>query len=372
MTQFQFGAGVLWGTPVLNPDGSAPYNPTPTKFGILQEVQLDVEFQTKELYGGNQFPYAIGRGQGKITANAKSAQIIGAQWAQLFFGKSYVAGMAIADYYDNIGQNIPGSTLVTTPAAPTGAGSGTGGSIPAGNNFAKIVAVDVNGAFSAAGPENATAVATTGSASSIAWTWTAVSGAASYRIYVGTATGAEANYFTSTTNSFTQTAPATAGTPGAVPTVGQITIVPPNGGTFEADLGVVLANGNPGQAVASQAAVVASGQYYCNVATGTYYFYSADQGKPVYINYQYSNTAAQVPSSGSFLVTSDLMGYSPIFSVDLMLTYYGKQLVLHLFQCTSSKLSMPTKLDDFLIPQFDIQAFADSQNRVAQFSFTGG
>jgi hypothetical protein len=260
MTQIEFGAGVLWGTPLLNPDGTVPTNPTPTKFGILQEVSLNVEFQTKELYGGQQFPAAIGRGQGKITASAKSAQIIGAQWAQLFFGKAYAGGMSMADYNDNTGQAIP------------------------------------------AGPST-------------------------------------------------------------------ITITPPGSGVFQADLGVVGADGNPLTKVAS---APTTGQYSVNVATGVYTFATADAGQTVFINYQYSLTAVNAPKAGNFIVTSDLMGYSPMFAVDLMLTYYGKQLTMHLYQVTSSKLALPAKMDDFLIPQFDMQAFADSQNRVAAFSFSGG
>lgn len=370
MSQIEFGAGVLWGTPLLNPDGSTPTNPTPTKFGIIQEVSLNVEFQTKELYGGNQFPAAIGRGQGKITATAKSAQIIGSQWAQLFFGKPFLSGMT-ADYNDNAGQAIPAGYTGTTPTAPTGTPSGTGGTIPAGTTFAKIVAIDAGGNMSAAGTESAS-VTTTGTTSSIAWAWTAVAGAASYRIYTGAAAGAENTYFTSATNSFTQTAPTgTAGTPPTSATTGGvITVAPPNSGTFQNDLGVINAAGNPMTKITS--GTPATGQYSVNATTGAYTFATADYGNTVFINYQYSLTSVQAPNSGNFIVTSDLMGYSPVFAVDLMVPYYGKQLVMHLYQVTSSKLSLPLKMDDFLIPQFDMQAFADTQNRVAAFSFTGG
>lgn len=260
MTQIEFGAGVLWGTPLLNPDGTVPSNPTPTKFGILQEVQADIQFQTKGLYGGNQFPFAIGRGQGKITANAKAAQIIGAQWAQLFFGKPYNLGNTnmLLDFNDSTGEAIPATPYQITPTVP-------------------------------------------------------------------------------------------------------------GSGTWKADLGVIGSDGNPYTLVAS---APATGEY--SVAAGVYTFAAADTGKTVFINYQYEPGTSVAASAGQFTLTNDLMGYSPIFAVDLMLTYYGKQLTMHLYQVTSSKLALPTKLDDFTITQFDMEAFSDSQNRVASFSFSGG
>lgn len=106
---------------------------------------------------------------------------------------------------------------LATPAAPTGTPTGTGGTIAAGNNYCKVAAVDAQGNVTVAGAESS-AVVTSGSTSIIQWTCAVVPGAVSYRWYCGTATGAEANYFTSTTNTFTQTAPASTGTAGA-PTV---------------------------------------------------------------------------------------------------------------------------------------------------------
>jgi hypothetical protein len=81
--------------------------------------------------------------------------------------------------------------------------------------YARIVAIDINGLSTLPGVESA-GVVTTGSTASITWTWTAVPGATSYRIYVG-ATGAQANFYTSTTNSYTQTTPSASGTSSGLP-----------------------------------------------------------------------------------------------------------------------------------------------------------
>lgn len=109
------------------------------------------------------------------------------------------------------------ASALANPAAPAGTPSTTGGTILAGSHYAKVVAYDINGMNSAAGAESAL-VTTTGSTSSIVWTWAAVAAATSYRIYVG-GTGAQANYFTVTTNTYTQTVPSTSGTAGLVSAV---------------------------------------------------------------------------------------------------------------------------------------------------------
>jgi hypothetical protein len=109
--------------------------------------------------------------------------------------------------------------ILGVPGQATGAPSVTGGTIPAGTTYARISACDVNGALTTAGVQSA-AVTTTGTTSSIVWTWTAVASATQYLVYVG-ATGAQGNYFTSTTNSFKQTLPSASGTASAPATTNQ-------------------------------------------------------------------------------------------------------------------------------------------------------
>lgn len=108
-------------------------------------------------------------------------------------------------------------TALATPGQPTGAPVATGGTLAAGTNFAKIVALDANGNVTAAGTESASV--TTVLNGSIVWSWAAVPGAASYQIWVSATTGTEANYYVSSTNSFTQIAPAASGTSGTIPSV---------------------------------------------------------------------------------------------------------------------------------------------------------
>ena len=79
MPQFAFGGGALYAVRTDIP------NATPTKFGALQDVQLDFSGDLKELYGQGQFALALARGKAKIEGKAKFAQINGAIFNNLFF-----------------------------------------------------------------------------------------------------------------------------------------------------------------------------------------------------------------------------------------------------------------------------------------------
>ena len=109
------------------------------------------------------------------------------------------------------------ASLVGTPGAPSGTPATTGGTMLTGSYFAKIVAVDSSGALSVVGTESSS-VSVTGPTGSIAWSWTAVTGASSYRIYVGTASNGENAFFTSVTNSYSQTTPVEVGSTDGLPT----------------------------------------------------------------------------------------------------------------------------------------------------------
>ena len=89
-------------------------------------------------------------------------------------------------------------------SAPSGlgvVGSTSGGTLAAGTRYYVVTAIDAQGGETLV--SNEVSVVNTGTTSSNTLTWTAFSGASSYRIYRGTATGAQSVYFTSATNSFT-------------------------------------------------------------------------------------------------------------------------------------------------------------------------
>ncbi|MEY8688326.1 MAG: hypothetical protein AB9M53_00420 [Leptothrix sp. (in: b-proteobacteria)] len=135
-----------------------------------------------------------------------------------------------------------------------------------------------------------------------------------------------------------------------------ITVTPPNAGTYARDLGVVDANGIPMTRVAS---APATGQY--SLAGAVYTFATADTGKTVYISYSYTATAG---TQKTISLNSQLMGTTPVFGVDLALTFGGKQMNWRFPNCVSSKLSLDPKQDDFSQVSFDFSAFADATGNI--------
>jgi hypothetical protein len=152
----------------------------------------------------------------------------------------------------------------------------------------------------------------------------------------------------------------------SIPSVG-LTITPtvPNSGVYLNDLGVIFKTGaRPLKKVAS---TPAAGEYSVNQATGVYTFNTADANKVVFINYSYTATVVDAVKS---TVVSELMGYTPSFELDLYMPFDGKSLILHLYKCVCPKLSLATKLDDFTLPEFDFEAFANESGNVMDYSLS--
>jgi hypothetical protein len=42
---------------------------------------------------------------------------------------------------------------------------------------------------------------------------------------------------------------------------------------------------------------------------------------------------------------------------------------MFLYNCVAAKLSFGTKLEDFVVPEFDFQCFANAAGQVCQFNF---
>lgn len=111
-------------------------------------------------------------------------------------------------YREGITVTMP----LNVPATPTATPSASGGSLATATYYYKVTAIDANGVETPGGAEASATV--TGPTGSVALSWTAVTGASSYLIYRGTASGAQDVYYTSITNSYTDTgAVSTAGSP---------------------------------------------------------------------------------------------------------------------------------------------------------------
>lgn len=148
---------------------------------------------------------------------------------------------------------------------------------------------------------------------------------------------------------------------GAVPASSPYTLSIVNAATFVDDGGVLYAA--TGLPLTKAASSPAAGQY--SVASGVYTFNAADEGRAVLITYTYGITG----TGQKFTVANQLVGTTPTFQALFYTTFQGQAVTLQLNNCTSSKLSFGTKLEDFVIPEFDFTCFADPSGNVMTWSF---
>lgn len=147
---------------------------------------------------------------------------------------------------------------------------------------------------------------------------------------------------------------------GTIPST-PFTVTPtvPASGTYVADLGVFDAT--TGVQYTRVASAPATGQYSVNTTTGVYTFAAADTTKTVTFNFEYSATST---TAQLFTINNRQMGYTPSFSVMLKGSYDGKDIIAKFYRGVSSKLSMPFKNEDFAVPDFEADFFANSAGNV--------
>jgi hypothetical protein len=310
--QFQFGSGLLWGT--RNDISPA----TPVKFGALQDVMVEFSGEVKELFGQYQFPIDVARGKTKITGKAKLANISAQAYNDLFFGQSVVTGQTLIA--NNEAQT---STAVTTHA--TSADTPSGSTLPFTSTTGVVVGETVSGTNIHAGS-------------------TVVSFVANTSVTLSHAVD------------------------GDVPDTTVITFGPSitatHYATYSKDLGLrYAATGQPLKLVTG---APAAGEYALSATAGTYILAAGDASTAMLVDYQYTSSSTGYRISGTNL----LMGNTPRFRCDLAETFEDNTLILTLYACVGTKLTLPTKLDDYQISEFDFSAFANAGGQVFDLSVT--
>lgn len=117
MSTFQFGAGAVFGTQVIDASGVAVAVLKPVQLGTLQDVTLDISFESKELYGASQFPVAVGRGKGKITGKAKTASIDGRLLSEFLIGRPQTTN--VVSIVPNEARAIAATVAIVPPITGT-------------------------------------------------------------------------------------------------------------------------------------------------------------------------------------------------------------------------------------------------------------
>ena len=147
-----------------------------------------------------------------------------------------------------------------------------------------------------------------------------------------------------------------------VPAVTPYSVPVANASNYNDDLGVAYsANGKRFNRVTTPST---AGQYSVNFASGVYTFAAADANAALLISYTYNITTV----GNKLTLTNQLMGTTPVFKATFYTTYSGEGMALRLNACTATKLSMPTKIDDWTISEFDFTAFADASGTIGYLS----
>lgn len=119
---------------------------------------------------------------------------------------------------------------------------------------------------------------------------------------------------------------------------------------------------NTGQQLIKVPSAPAVGQYSGpNLATGVYTFASGDNTNVVAISYTYA-----VNTGVTITMNNQLMGYAPELAMLLYNKFRNKYLAVELNDVTLGTISIPTKLEDFWIADFDGSANTDASNTLGK------
>ena len=107
-----FGPGILWLT------NTTVTTPTPGNIGFINEFSLDFSYDTKQLFGQNQFALLAARGTAKTTGKMKAATASGQALNTVLFGGTWTAGTQYAAAQD-VNVAIPATPFTITPTPPS-------------------------------------------------------------------------------------------------------------------------------------------------------------------------------------------------------------------------------------------------------------
>jgi hypothetical protein len=143
-----------------------------------------------------------------------------------------------------------------------------------------------------------------------------------------------------------------------VPSTHTVAITVPVGGTLNQVLKVYDVSGStkvPMTPVSTSPTV--AGTYY--VDNGSIEFASADEDLKVQYQFDYTVTSGKTVE-----IKNAMMGTSPVFEAEFYAALDGVPITVVLNNCTSEKLTLNFKNEDFTIPDFTFSAFSDAADVV--------
>jgi hypothetical protein len=205
------------------------------------------------------------------------------------------------------------------------------------------------------------------------WKAAQISGIAWNAAFYGNTGGTTAGFSTSLGFSWNIDSTFTASTVSSAITVASTS-------AFDADLGVRYVGTNLPLQRVTTGLEGSSGKYSITAATpGVYNFGSVDAGTggsvpaggtALKVTYTSSGFGSNVGQS--LILANQLIGSTPTFQLD----YYtnlnqpgSKPFAIRLFQCIGAKHAMAFKLEDFMMPEFDFDFFANAAGNVFQMVY---
>ncbi len=116
-----FGAGKLIAVPTTDAAGNTIAVPTPVAVAVLQDVTVDIDYETKTLHGEKQFAVAVARGKAKIGWKAKTGDFSAAALGSLLLGSQPTSSRKSAVI--DSPYTVPASTPYTITIAPPDTGT---------------------------------------------------------------------------------------------------------------------------------------------------------------------------------------------------------------------------------------------------------
>lgn len=349
---YQFGVGALF---AKFPDGSS------VEFGTLQDCNVDFSFDKKELYGRQQFPVKIARAKGKVDCKATYADIKAEALNIVLNGNISNGELKVAEPFNVV---VPDSGEVVIDL-PTGA---------ALNQVLKVY--NVSGTTKVPMVEVDTATPTVSGTYYVDDGAAAIAGSRTYTVTTNFANGDDVTIEG-------QTFTAVSGTPGA----GEFGI----GGTIANSISNLVAKINanavinakftatktattftltensagggntPGTITVSGTGVITSGTATTSAPGSALKIIFATIDAGLSVQYQYDYTVA---TGKSVQLKNAMMGTAPVFEAEFYAALDGNPITLVLNNCTSEKLTMNFKNEDFVIPDFSFSAFSDAADVV--------
>ena len=172
MTQVVYGSGTLFAVMKKNAKGETLAVPQAVKMGIMQNVDFEFEFETKQLRGSRMFPIKIARSMGSVQGKIKNAEFNSRVWGHLVSG-----GDIERIVVDDQPKTVAASVSATMPGAATFLEDGGVMNAATGIPFKRVAATPAAGEYAVSGTGTYTfAAADVGKSALLTFSCTTASG----------------------------------------------------------------------------------------------------------------------------------------------------------------------------------------------------